>query len=194
MINIQKLKGVSLLEAMLFLVIIALISMMVMRYFNQANDGQRINTAISMVQKVHNLTQRYVQSYNYKLSNISGNSSENNAVTYYQDQGLLPDLYDKNPWNGDIIATMGNDNILTITLTKVPAILCARMLGRMNQTISNSNDKYADKYTCGGSGGSHSYSGGSTPSIPSGVDPSKIPAGASGKTGNVTFTAKVKIN
>lgn len=162
----KKIKGVSLLEAMLFLVIAALVLMLTMRYFNQAKEGQQINTAITMIQKVRNITQKYAQTASY--------SSDNVSIKYYQEQGLLPASYSQNPWRGEVNASMdASNNTLIVTLTNVPSQLCLRMVSQLNPTIS---DTTVESFGCGAKG--KTYKGNKRPSLPSlpgGVTPSKIP-------------------
>jgi Tfp pilus assembly protein FimT len=178
-LNKKNSQGISLVEVMLTLIVASIILMMVTRYFKQANDGQRVNSAISMIQKIHKSTQQYAQSYNYDPEKVS--------ISFFQDNRALSRLYDENPWKGDINAAV-KDNVLTVILTGVPGLLCVRMVDRLKTTVTNGQDTYA----CGGKGGGYT---GSVPSVPSGVDPSTIPDGAQEKIDRkkVTFTATLQL-
>jgi len=166
--HFKKTKGMSLIEVMLYVIIAGIILAMVTRYFQQANDGQRVNNAVSMVQKIHNVTQRYAQSYQYDPGNV--------GIDFFQTHGALPASYSRSPWRSNIVISVSG-NVLNITFSTVPAVLCTQMINRLNATVSNGKDTYV----CSGKG--KDYSG----DEPSGLDPDKIPDKV--KRVRVTFRA-----
>lgn len=126
----KRQEGVSLLEAMLFLVIAGLVLMMSLRYFTQSNEGQRINNAYDQHMGMLSAQTAYVGDGN-SINNsdlVSGTGGELITNNY------LSSDFQTDPWGGTNTMTVTN-GIPQIVSTQIPTGSCNKLASRINTTI-----------------------------------------------------------
>jgi prepilin-type N-terminal cleavage/methylation domain-containing protein len=124
-------RGISLLELMLTLTVIAIILLTATRYYKSTTSAQKVNTAADMIQAVINASE------DWKLTkNTFTGITEIKILT---DQGTLPkDFSDTtsnpNPWKGKITVTAsGTGTQIKVTLTNIPTEACKSLTDIMVQ-------------------------------------------------------------
>lgn len=138
-------RGVSLIELMLALAIIAIILVIATRYFARANLSQQISNATDQVMGVRAAANSY-------LNDKSGQTVTLNMGTLVG-AGYLPQSYAGttgtagvgiNPWNGNISVayTSGTTRSYDITITEVPAGACKLLAEKLT---ANANEQLGDK-------------------------------------------------
>jgi type II secretory pathway pseudopilin PulG len=130
MMNVcKRQEGVSLLEAMLFLVIAGLVLMMALRYFTQSNEGQRINNAYDQHMGILSAHTAYV---------ADGNPSDDPDVQALIDQKYLSPDSKTDPWGGtnELVVASG---VPTITSTNVSPGSCEKLNSRIMNTVIGSS-------------------------------------------------------
>lgn len=137
-------RGVSLIELMLALAIIAIILVIATRYFARANLSQQVNNATDQVMGVRAAANSYLS--DKAGSGASATLSMGNLVT----AGYLPESYKGasatagagvNPWNGDISVTLAKGQY-AIVVTGIPAAACPllkeKLSGNTNTGLNES--------------------------------------------------------
>lgn len=137
-------RGVSLIELMLALAIIAIILVIATRYFARANLSQQVSNATDQVMGVRAATNSYLGDKAGSGATIT--LSIGNLVT----TGYLPESYKGtsgtagngvNPWNGNISVSTASGKY-TITTTDVPAAACdllkEKLAGNANSGLGES--------------------------------------------------------
>lgn len=121
----NKIRGISLLEVMLSLAIIAIIIMLATRYFSTANEAENINNATLLIENGRTASLRYLT--------ITGSLQDVSVENLIKDD-LLPPGFGKNPWAGNItIVVAPNDSSkVQITLTDIPKPACDNLLAALN--------------------------------------------------------------
>lgn len=142
--NFKRQTGISLLELMLSLAIIAVILTMATRFFTQANQSQNLNNAVSMGNGVVAAVQNY---------HMNGGNLADVSIQKLIDANMLPKDFGgpagngvgANPWGGDIAVAQKNKQI-TITFTAVPYTgdsqkglggSCDMLAARLNKTYND---------------------------------------------------------
>lgn len=137
----QILTGIGLLEMMLVLAIIAVLLLVSVRYYGNANAEQEANTLVNSYSTVKSAVQTYLA--NNPGANVP--TSINPLVT----GGYLPDIYlttvgsgasakkaSKNIWGGDITISSNADGTFSITQTLIPQAVCTMAYGQLKSTIN----------------------------------------------------------
>ena len=125
----KKTQGISLLEVMLSLLVIASIIFVVLRYAGPARQQTQITEAIRQINTLSDASFRYLEGQP-SLKNVS--------IKELADKGFLPSRYQstepyKNPWRNEItIAPYGaNDQLLSIK-SQVPTMtICNALKSRV---------------------------------------------------------------
>lgn len=122
--------GVSLLEAMLFLVIAALVLMMALRYFSQASLNSKINSVydqqMGMVGAMNN----------YLVQNPAGTDT---SITTLIGKGLLGSTMNKNAFAGDNDVTIDSSTgVITATSSNIPDAACNTLVSMVQGNIAGS--------------------------------------------------------
>jgi type II secretory pathway pseudopilin PulG len=146
--NQHQQRGISLLEVMLSLVIVTLLLLMAMRFYQSARQGQQVRDGIALVDGI-------IAGYANLSMNPAMNS--NNLLTDMINYGYLPDDATMNPWNGAVEASKGaTPNQIKITLNGLPDKSCKDIaLKLLKQTTTPGGDPGS---YCSGSGAAVSYS------------------------------------
>jgi type II secretory pathway pseudopilin PulG len=97
-------KGIGLLELMLSLAIIAILIIMVTRYFSPASQSQQTNDTVDMIQAIATAGQRWL------LTNDTYSTGPNQVLTDFVDRNYLPDsfLHLQDAWGGPVTVTGNN--------------------------------------------------------------------------------------
>lgn len=130
MVNmVKRQEGVSLLEAMLFLVIAAIVLMVALRYFTQSNEGQKINNAYDQHMGILSAQAAYTADGN------AGDTTDgiDNLIT----KGYLSNAFKLDPWGGTNTLAVAQ-GVPTITSTAVPQDSCDKVKARISSTITGS--------------------------------------------------------
>lgn len=118
-------KGISLLEVMLSLAIIAIILVLASRYFILAQNNTNMTQALNEIQNINAAAQ------NWRLSHgdFSGISMQGLI-----DRNLLPATAENNPWGGktDVTPSSANASQYTIIMRKIPRSACKNLLLELN--------------------------------------------------------------
>lgn len=146
--NFIKIAGISLLELMLSLAIIAILLVAASRYYESTRSAQEVNEAMNMLQN----TLGAVDSWYSTFKSFKGTPNGDISIAALAEMGLVPKDFNtpnSNPWNGAIeISPVDNKNI-QITLHSVPAADCLNLKEIMlkhNVTGSCTNNNYVISY------------------------------------------------
>lgn len=124
--NLQR--GISLLELMLSLAVIAMVLVLATRYFMNTRTSQQVNEAAEMITAVYAAGESWLQTQN---------SLEKNMIPIFINNGSIPSDFNEsniNPWGGDIEA-IGDDEKLTVILNQVPADACQNLAVKIQQKM-----------------------------------------------------------
>jgi type II secretory pathway pseudopilin PulG len=142
MVNTRKSTGISLLEALLFLVIAGLVLMVTFRYFTQSNERQRINNAHDQIAGIIAAAHSFLNDNAGDLSDITIPVL---AARGYVNQAAM----EKSPWGGENSVEGSSDgengSQLAITIAPVPLGSCEQLL---NSVLNSIQDTEADEATC----------------------------------------------
>lgn len=129
---LQKNKGITLLELMLSLAIIAIILVMATRYYEIVHSTEQTNDASNMIQAIRAGSQRWLLS-NQDFSNIS--------ITAMQNLNLLPQTFSDNPWGSTMTVSpaSGDTSKIQIEMKDMPLSACENLLSRFSAAASTVN-------------------------------------------------------
>jgi len=136
----SKQRGIGLLELMLSLSIIAILLVMATRYFVIANENQKINNALSMVNGYAGGAAQYA------TVNHSYSAMTTKALV---DGNYLPNVFGgsdgfgagANPWGGDMTTKEVTNTSFKVLITGIPQLAdqtpntCTKLLGVINSSI-----------------------------------------------------------
>jgi prepilin-type N-terminal cleavage/methylation domain-containing protein len=135
----QHHRGISLLELMLSLAIIAILLVTATRYYNMTRSSQHVNEAAQMITAVYAAAQSWLANDQLKSQNM---------IPDFTNIGILPKQFTNpniNPWGGAITATGQSATSLLVTLTQVPTTDCNELLQQFKEKIPNSSAACDDK-------------------------------------------------
>ena len=114
-------RGISLLEVMLSLAIIAIILVMATRYFSLASGGNRINEAISQINEIKQAEYRYFGANHTYTSTLAD-----------LDPYLTPGTVSaKNAWGGDVTLGGGTGSSVQVTLNGITSKDCNALAAQL---------------------------------------------------------------
>lgn len=91
----RKIRGISLLELMLSLAIIAILLVMATRYFSSVRSEQQVDETVKMVQQVTGAADNWLATYkSFQKGSVNGISMPDLI-----NQGLVPNSFNTSPWN-----------------------------------------------------------------------------------------------
>jgi type II secretory pathway pseudopilin PulG len=136
----QILQGIGLLEMMLVLAIIAVLLLVSVRYYGNANAEQEANALVNSYNTIKSAVQTY-------LANNPGSSVP--TMTVLVSGGYLPDTYltttgsgndtkkvSLNIWGGNITITSAVDGTFSITQAAIPQAVCTMSYGQLKNSIN----------------------------------------------------------
>lgn len=135
----NKTSGIGLLELLLVLAVIAILLLMVTRYYRSAKESQRIGEAVSMMSSIIRGAADYSIANNHTYKGISlkaladggdipAGFCGNNRVT-------CPGL---NPWNNTITVAETNPvGGYTVKMFGVPEVICTNAAAIIHTSLSN---------------------------------------------------------
>jgi type II secretory pathway pseudopilin PulG len=131
-----KILGISLLELMLSLAIIAIILVAAMRYYQTTRESQQVNAAAEMVTAVYSAGASWIQ-FNKDFSGVN--------IAAFVSNGSLPASFanpNANPWGGAINTAPGqttppNTFALTVSLTHVSTTACSDLAAKVQAKMPN---------------------------------------------------------
>ena len=119
----HKFRGISLLELMLALVIIAMIVFTVTRYYSVTEENLKVTQAVEMINNIVKASYQWVEGQP-DFKNIS--------IQALIDAGLIPDSYKVNPWKGAVtIPGSTLASVLTINMYDLPRTSCQNLLEKL---------------------------------------------------------------
>lgn len=147
-------RGISLIELMLSLAIIAIILVIATRYFARANLSQQINNATDQVMGIRAATNSYLsdQAATGKAPALS--------IKDLISAGYLPKGYagtdqngaGANPWNGNLSVALGNARNFTITATSIPSAACTALSDKVSANVNETLGDKVDSSQCASAG------------------------------------------
>ena len=144
----NKQSGISLLEVLLSLVIIATITTMSVRYFTVTNRSMRVSTSIKEIKHLTNLSYEWLQAQ--RQADFSGNPNGTAiSMQVLADTKLIENLeHEKyNPWGGDITIEPGsNPSYVKITLTQIPQKDCRSIVRQLKNSNHLTNTPCGSAY------------------------------------------------
>src|SRR5579871_2442203 len=114
-------QGISLLELMLSLSIIALILVLATRYYLNTRTSQQVNEAAEMITSVYSAGEVWMQ---------SANQLNDDMMHEFLNNGSVPKDFANpkiNPWGGDIETATISPSQLKIILKNVPVDACRNL-------------------------------------------------------------------
>lgn len=128
--KIRGQKGIGLLELMLSLAIIAILIVMVTRYYTTTRASEQVNEAAQEIIALYAAGQSWLQSQPAFAGDM---------LTKFVLDGSVPkDFADGNPWGGTIKATVGSTpTSLNMELSEVPQAACQNLKARVTEKIAN---------------------------------------------------------
>jgi Tfp pilus assembly major pilin PilA len=126
----RNIKGFTLLETLLVLVIIISIILIAGRYYNQATEASKISTAISKIKRITEASYEWV-----KVAKTFDGKDPNKktlSIQTLKDQNLLSASDDTNPWGGSALQVASvSANKIRITISNVPAKVCTVLIDHL---------------------------------------------------------------
>ncbi len=117
-------KGISLLEVLLSLAIIAIILILATRYFLLAESYSQVNQTLTTIENINAAAQRWKLSHD-DFSDISMQS--------LIDRNLLPESSQNNLWGGkNDIEAADNNSQYTVIIHGIPQPACLNLLDKLN--------------------------------------------------------------
>jgi prepilin-type N-terminal cleavage/methylation domain-containing protein len=126
-----KQRGISLLEVMLSLAIIAVVLVMATRYFGIATISSKVNQATSMISEIRQGYARYVMDTNDSVGGTLETLAKGGYITKETGAGAK----DGNPWGGAIVMSISLPQ--TITFEGIPTKDCTNLANRFGVTCEN---------------------------------------------------------
>jgi|GEM_PF-2146015 len=129
--------GLSLLELMLVLTVVATILLASTRFFRIATENAKVNNAVSMI---HEITDASFKWYETNPAFDNGNFNFQTLVNMQ----LLPIKYFnpskpaiKNPWNGGISIEAFGPEHFNVNMTGVPVVSCTKLKNQLAEYNAN---------------------------------------------------------
>lgn len=128
-LTLRNIRGISLLELMLVLLIIAIILFTSIRYYQVASENLKVAQAVEMVNTISNATAKWLEGQAQLTPDF--------RVDTLVDAGLLPAYYKTalDPWKGELMVLSGSGALtqLTIVMLQVPKAACENLLARVQK-------------------------------------------------------------
>jgi len=148
-------KGIGLLELMLSLAIIAVLIIMVTRYFNPASLAQQTNDSVDMIQAVATAGQRWL------LTNDTYSTGPNQVLTDFVDRNYLPASFSnlQDAWGGTVTVTGNNPDsndahfvgpYLNVQMTNLTQEACNTLQAKCVSLTCGSDSNYISCQSGGG--------------------------------------------
>lgn len=125
----KKNSGITLLELMLSLAIIAILLIAAMRYFESTRSSQRVNDGIQSLQSAMQASDNWYATF----KSFTGTSAGDINVTALINMNLLPTDFAVNPWGGAASITAADASHVQIELTDISKNDCNQLEGIMKQ-------------------------------------------------------------
>lgn len=151
-------KGISLIEILFVVIIVAVIATMAIQFYAQSVSSSRVSQALALIQEINKAGKEWLQTpgvvdgvgdkYPTDFSQLPIN-----PLTAFKNQGLLPcenNSCQIDPWGGavTVFANTNNSQFMTISLYTLPQKDCARMQESMKnyapETLKTQNVCTAD--------------------------------------------------
>lgn len=129
----HKQQGISLLELMLSLAIIAILLVMATRYYETTRMSQQVDEAAEMVTAV------YAAGNSWLESNTTFNQPD--MLQAFVNNGSVPADFKSaniNPWGGYVQVTGISTKNLTMTMSNVPSTGCLNLAAKVSQKMPGS--------------------------------------------------------
>lgn len=148
-------KGIGLLELMLSLAIIAVLIIMVTRYFSPASLAQQTNDTVDTIQAIATAGQRWL------LTNDTYSTGPNQVLTDFVARNYLPDsfLNLQDSWGGDVTVTGNNSGsndahfagpYLSVQMTNLTQEACNTLQAKCVSLTCGSGSDYISCQSGGG--------------------------------------------
>ena|SRR3990167_9503787 len=126
---IKKIVGITLLEVVLVLAVVASILLLTVRYFMMTSSHENVNRAMTQIQTLTKASYEWLQ-IQRQADFASGNAID---ITQLQQAGLISAVDRVDPWGGNIVISPADDaNYVRINMADVPQKACKNLRQRMN--------------------------------------------------------------
>lgn len=125
-------KGVTMVELLLVLSIIAVVLVLASRYYYTANLSREVNESYKQIQTIAAAGQSWWDDHNHDFTGIT-------STQVLIDNGYLTSEYKKNTWGGNVSVVGSSASELSITFASIPNAACNNLFNKLgvNQTCSS---------------------------------------------------------
>jgi type II secretory pathway pseudopilin PulG len=124
---ISKQNGISLIEIMLGLSVIAAVVIMSTVYYNHTHENQRRSQLVSQVAAITQASQNYMRNRTLSPSSM-------NVTTLVSNGGLSP-IYTKSPWGGTVTISVVNTSQVQMKINGVPNNSCVAVKKTLDRSV-----------------------------------------------------------
>ncbi len=126
-LNRSKQRGISLLEVLLSLSVIAIILVMATRYYRSAQQSQQVSNAVSMISGIVTAETQYKAANNNTFVDLA------TLVT----KGYLPPNFGTDPWGGTLSVTEAGGEYTIASTSTIPPNTCTMLNTTLAQSASS---------------------------------------------------------
>ena len=127
----KKLRGISLLELILVLAVVAILLVIATRFFEVANRSRQVNNAYQDIKTISAASQSWWEDHGRNYTKLKL------TLTKLVEGGYLVKSYQSNPWGGIISVTAASSDQVKVEMTELDTKACANLAHRFGFDSKN---------------------------------------------------------